>query len=84
MTARATLPVWARLPIACLLAIFSRVALTDNSTTLEEALDDGRAAAVLKSLNTGLPADYRTSEGETPLFEAVRVGDGKLAEALLD
>jgi ankyrin repeat protein len=50
---------------------------------MEDALYDGRSAAVLRYLNAGVPVDY-VPERETPLFVAVRQGKRKFVEALLD
>jgi ankyrin repeat protein len=74
---------WAALPLLCLAAIFLKATVTDNGAILQAALNDGRRSGVVKALNAGLPADYRSPDGETPLFEAVRTGDLRLVEALL-
>jgi serine/threonine protein kinase len=74
---------WAALPLACLVAILVKASLGDKGADIEAALDDGRRSAVLKALNAGLPADYRVAGRETPLFEAARIGDARLVEALL-
>jgi serine/threonine protein kinase len=75
--------IWAVLPVLLLAIILFRANSNENGNLMESALDDGRRSAVVKALNAGLPADYRVSDGETPLFEAVRIGDGKLVQALL-
>jgi ankyrin repeat protein len=51
---------------------------------MEDALYDGRSAAVLRYLNAGVPVDYVTLERETPLFVAVRQGNRRFVGALLD
>ena len=56
----------------------------DADTDMEDALYDGRSAAVLRYLKAGVPVDYVTPERETPLFVAVRQGKRKFVEALLD
>jgi len=74
---------WVAMPVLMLALVLIKANSNDNGELMENALDDGRRAAVVKALNAGLPADYRVSDGETPLFEAVRIGDGKLVQALL-
>lgn len=74
---------WAAMPVLLLALVLFKANSNDTGDLMESALDDGRRAAVVKALNAGLPADYRLSDGETPLFEAVRIGDGKLVQALL-
>jgi len=74
---------WAALPLLCLALVLVKANVTDNGAVMEAALNDGRRSAVVKALNAGLSADYRTSDDETPLFEAVRTGDANLVEALL-
>jgi serine/threonine protein kinase len=74
---------WASLPLLCLALVLVKANVTDNGAVMEAALNDGRRSAVVKALNAGLSADYRTSDDETPLFEAVRTGDADLVEALL-
>lgn len=75
--------VWAGLPPLCMAVVLVKAGVNDNGAAMEAALNDGRRSAVVKALNDGLPADYRISDGETPLFEAVRKDDAKLVEALL-
>jgi len=74
---------WVAMPVLLLALVLFKANSNDNGDLMENALDDGRRSAVMKALNAGLPADYRVSDGETPLFEAVRIGDRKLVEALL-
>ena len=75
--------IWAAVPVLLLAIILFKANSNDDGDRMESALDDGRRSAVVKALNAGLPADYRVSDGETPLFEAVRIGDGTLVQALL-
>ena len=75
---------WAALPMALLLSIiFGRSNSKETAWAIEMALNDGRSAAVLKSLNNGVPVDLITSRGETLLFGAVRQGNRDLVEGLL-
>jgi hypothetical protein len=74
---------WAALPLVCLAIILVKANGNDKGNAMETALNEGRRADVIKALNAGLPADYASIDGETPLFEAVRVGDATLVEALL-
>jgi hypothetical protein len=74
--------IWAGIPLVLGAILLDRITVTDNEALLEDALSDGRRTAIEKALNGGLSADYRTSNDETPLFEAVRTGDAKLVAAL--
>ncbi len=79
---RSTL-MWAVLPILLLALILVRANRTDHGSALDAAMNDGRRAAVIQALNSGLSADHRAAGKETPLFEAVRTGDAKLVDLLL-
>ena len=74
---------WLALPLVLLAVLLFGRTMADSGTVLESASNDGRRAAVLKALNSGLSVDERLGGGETPLFEAVRSGDRKLVEELL-
>jgi uncharacterized protein len=74
---------WVGVPLALLALILVRGASGDRAAAMEEALDEGRGTAVVNHLNAGLPVDYLTSNRETPLFDAVRLGQMELLETLL-
>jgi serine/threonine protein kinase len=75
--------IWGAIPFVMVAMLLFKIAVLDSGSVMEDALNDGRRAAVLKALNSGLSVDYRDSGDETPLFEAVRVADNQLVEALL-
>jgi serine/threonine protein kinase len=75
--------IWLGIPLAMLAIILVRTSTSDSKAAMEEALNEGRGAAVLGYLNAGLPVDQVISDGETALFEAVRQDHRKLADALL-
>jgi hypothetical protein len=75
--------IWAAIPLLLGAVLLDRIMVTDTGALMEDALSDGRRVAVEKALNSGLSADFRTSNNdETPLFEAVRTGDAHLVAAL--
>jgi serine/threonine-protein kinase len=76
--------VWVGLPLILLTLVVLRAMSHDEGVLLVKALNEGRGTAVLKYLSGGLPVDYRETGQETPLFEAARRGQRKLAEALLE
>ena len=56
----------------------------DADTDMEDALYDGRSAAVLRYLNVGVPVDYVTPEKRNPALRRGEAGKRKFVEALLD
>jgi serine/threonine protein kinase len=74
--------VWTALPMLLLASFLFKILRSDAGANLEDAAEDGRRAAVVKTLNTGISANYRRRNGETPLFDAVRMGDSQLAGLL--
>jgi hypothetical protein len=76
--------VWGGLPVLMLLITVWRVSSSGDTVAMDAALNEGRAGAVLKLLNAGIPVDRRDPGGETPLFDAAVRGQFGLATALLD
>jgi hypothetical protein len=76
--------VWVGIPILLLAVIVWRATSRDEGVALDNALNEGRSAAVLKLMSAGLPVDHRDPGQETPLFEVARRGQRPLAAALLD
>jgi hypothetical protein len=75
--------IWLALPPLMVLGILVRLRSNDNAAAIDQAIDEGRTTAVLNYLNAGTPVDTLMPGKETPLLEAVRLGERDLVEALL-
>jgi serine/threonine-protein kinase len=82
-TLRPATLLWVAVPVAMVAAALVRSNLKHTDSDMEEALNDGRTAAVLGYLNAGVPVNYRVPGGETALFTAVKQGQREFVEALL-
>lgn len=74
---------WIIFTLALLAILSYRLISSGADQRLTEASTDGRRATVLRLVDGGMGVNWKESDGETPIFEAIRSEDGQLFTELL-